>query len=40
VHREGRVEIVLAGGRRVLVIGRVDRQMLADVLGVMEGQRC
>ena len=36
---EGRIEIVLAregGGRRVRVMGPVDRQRLADVLAVLE----
>ena len=36
---EGRIEIVLArdgGGRRVRVVGPVDRQRLADVLAVLE----
>ena len=36
---EGRIEIVLAGdgrGRRVQVVGPVDRQRLADVLAVLE----
>lgn len=32
----GRVEIVLSGHRRVRVTGSVDRQMLADVLWVLE----
>jgi hypothetical protein len=36
----GRIEIVLAGGRRLRVSGRVDRQMLSDVLAVLEGQGC
>jgi hypothetical protein len=31
----GRIEIVLSGGRQVHVIGRVDRQALADVLAVL-----
>jgi len=38
---EGRIEIVLAGdgrGRRVQVVGPVDRQRLADVLVVLEDQ--
>ena len=35
-----RIEIVLAGGRRLRVSGRVDRQMLSDVLTVLEGQGC
>lgn len=37
---DGRIEIVLAGERRVRVSGRVDRQMLADVLAVLEGPSC
>lgn len=41
----GRIEIVLPDQRRVQVIGRVDRQTLADVLAVLaldttERQRC
>jgi len=32
----GRIEIVLAGDRRVHVVGPVDRQALADVLAVLE----
>ena len=32
---EGRVEIILADGRRVRIRGRVDRQSLADVLAVL-----
>jgi hypothetical protein len=40
VDTEGWIEIVLAGGRRVRVGGRVDRQMLADVLAVVEGASC
>lgn len=35
--RGGQVEIVLPGERRVRVIGRVDRQMLSDVVAVLEG---
>ena len=31
----GRIEIVLAGDRRVHVVGPVDRQALADVLAVL-----
>jgi len=31
----GRIEIVLSGGRQVHLIGRVDRQALADVLAVL-----
>ena len=34
-HGEGRMEIVLAGRRRVCIQGRVDRQMLSDVLAVL-----
>jgi hypothetical protein len=37
--REGRIEIVLPGARRVRVVGSVDRQMLADVLSVLEDQQ-
>jgi len=37
---EGRIEIMLAGGRRIRVHGRVDRQMLADVLAVAERPSC
>lgn len=33
--RGSRIEIVLAGGQRVRVSGRVDRQTLADVLAVL-----
>jgi hypothetical protein len=33
-----RIEIVLPGQRRVRVVGLVDRQMLADVLSVLEGR--
>jgi transposase len=36
----GGIEIVLAGDRRIRVNGRVDRQMLADVVAVVEGQAC
>ena len=32
----GRIEIVLPGDRRVRVTGSVDRQVLADVLAVLE----
>jgi len=31
----GRIEIVLPGERRVHVVGRVERQMLSDVLAVL-----
>jgi len=34
---DGRMEIVLAGGRRVVLSGSVDRQVLADVVSVLEG---
>ncbi len=37
---DGRIEIVLTCGRRVRMSGRVDRQMLADVLAVLGGQAC
>jgi hypothetical protein len=36
----GRIEIVLSGGHRVHVAAPVDRQALADVLAVLEGQPC
>lgn len=36
----GRIEIVLSGGRRLYVTAPVDRQALADVLAVLEGQPC
>jgi hypothetical protein len=39
-NADGRIEIVLACGRCVRVGGRVDRQTLADVLAVLEGQGC
>jgi transposase-like protein len=35
-----RIEIVLTDGRCVRVHGSVDRQALADVLVVLEGDRC
>ena len=34
----GHIEIELSGGHRVHVTGPVDRAVLADVLGVLEGQ--
>jgi transposase len=37
---EGRIEIILAGGRRVRLTGSVDRQGLTDVLAVLEGPAC
>jgi len=33
---KGRIEIILPGDRRVRVVGSMDRQMLADVLAVLE----
>lgn len=36
----GRIEIVLAGRRRVRLIGPVDRQALADVLAVLTAEVC
>ncbi len=36
----GRIEIVLVGGRRIRVLGRVDRAELAEVVAVLEGQGC
>ncbi|MCY2928887.1 MAG: hypothetical protein NTV86_05225 [Planctomycetota bacterium] len=36
----GRIEIELAGGRRVHVAAPVDRQALADVVAVLEGRPC
>lgn len=36
----GPIEIVLSGGRVVRLRGPVDRQVLADVLAVMECQAC
>lgn len=40
VGQEGSIEIVLGNGRRIRVGGRVDRQMLVDVLAVLEGSTC
>jgi transposase-like protein len=37
---DGPIEIVLAAGRRIRVRGPVDRQMLADVLAVLEAPPC
>jgi len=37
---EGRIEIALAGGRRIRLCGRVDRRALADVLAVLEAPAC
>ena len=36
----GRIEIALRGGQRIRVRGRVDRQMLIDVLAVLEVSAC
>ena len=36
----GRIEIVLSDGCQVLLVGRVDRQALADVLTVLEDRPC
>ncbi|MGB4259090.1 MAG: transposase [Phycisphaerae bacterium] len=35
-----RIEIELSGGRRVHVLAPVDRQMLAEVLAVLEARPC
>jgi hypothetical protein len=40
LEHAGPIEIVLSGGRVIRLRGHVDRQMLADVLAVMEGQAC
>ena len=37
---EGQIEIALSGDRRVRLSGPVDRQMLADVLAVLEARPC
>ena len=37
---DGQMEIALSGDRRIRVHGPVDRQMLADVLAVLEAPRC
>jgi antitoxin component of MazEF toxin-antitoxin module len=34
-NSSGQIEIVLVGGRRVCIRGRVDRQMLSDVLAML-----
>ena len=39
-HADAGIEIVLAGGRRIRVSGRADRQTLTDVLAVLEGRTC
>jgi hypothetical protein len=36
----GRLEILVASGRRILVTGPVDRVALAEVLAVVEGRPC
>lgn len=36
----GGIEIVLSGGHRIRLNGRIDRQTLADVLSVMEAAPC
>lgn len=40
VKPAGRIEIVLACRRRIRISGPVDREMLADVLAVVEGPSC
>ena len=40
VGQEGSIEIVLGNGWRIRVAGRVDRQMLVDVLAVLEDLAC
>ena len=37
---DGQIEIALSGDRRIRIHGPVDRQMLADVLAVLEAPRC
>lgn len=37
---ESSIEIVLPGARRIRVSGPVDRQMLADVVAVLEAPGC
>jgi transposase len=37
---DGRIEIALPGGRQIRVSGRVDKQMLVDVLSVLEARPC
>jgi transposase len=37
---DGRIEIVLSGGRQIHVAAPVNRQALADVLAVLEGRPC
>lgn len=40
VGADGRIEIVLIGGRSVRVSGRVDRTLLADVVSILEERGC
>lgn len=40
VSAESSIEIVLSGDRRIRLRGRVDRQMLADVLAALEAPPC
>lgn len=40
VEQGGRIEVVLAGGRRIRISGRVDRQTLSDVLAALEAPPC
>ena len=37
---DGQIEIELTDGRRVRVTGTVNREMLTQVLGVLEGRAC
>jgi len=37
IPMDGRIEIRLGDNRRIRLLGRVDRQALADVLAVLEG---
>lgn len=37
---ESYIAIVLAGGRQIRIHGHVDRQVLSDVLAVVEGRAC
>jgi transposase-like protein len=40
VQPQGRIEIVLAGERRVRLCGPVDRRQLTEVLAVLEALAC
>jgi transposase-like protein len=40
IRADGQIEIALSGDRRIRLSGPVDRQMLADVLAVLEAPRC